>query len=212
VPFFARPWRELCSEPSLRSSFLSSSPIPAHFPPALLDSPPGGRQRMSSTRSSVELAARLGEEPDSSSPGRGADLQLVLMHEWLDRNKKRGPGPQQGPLTAAEGRIRGAIWEWYAGLSPGALERVSTCRMRGGLAAPGAGGRPAGRSSHEGRPVRGAAWRRALTSPRAAETGARFRNVFPRPEPTAASWGAYLPQAEPLSDACGRRTLRDSAG
>jgi hypothetical protein len=71
----------------------------------------------STTASSVELAVRLAEDAEFSAPGRGADLQLVLTHEWLESNKKRG-------LTSAEKRIKEALWQWFSALTPGALERV----------------------------------------------------------------------------------------
>jgi hypothetical protein len=70
-----------------------------------------------SLAASTELALRLGARPGASG-ARGEALQLVLTHEWLDRNKRRGE------LTASELRVKQAFWEWFAALEPARLESV----------------------------------------------------------------------------------------
>ncbi len=76
---------------------------------------------MSSARSalpsSTDLAVRLSEDAEVPAPGRGVELQLVFMHEWLDRSKR-------GELTVTECRIKQACWEWFSSLSPSTLQNV----------------------------------------------------------------------------------------
>ncbi len=53
---------------------------------------------------------------------RGVDMQLVLVHEWLKRNKL-----SRGELNAVEARLKQACWEWFSSLPPAALEKVRAC-------------------------------------------------------------------------------------
>jgi hypothetical protein len=48
---------------------------------------------------------------------RGRDMVLVVNHALLGHAKTGG-------LTPGEARMKQAVWEWFAALSPLALERV----------------------------------------------------------------------------------------
>ena len=69
---------------------------------------------------STDLALRLS---GSSELDRGAHMQLVLTHEWLERNKR-------GELTPTELRTKQACWDWFSQLAPGALEEVRVPSLR----------------------------------------------------------------------------------
>lgn len=76
-----------------------------------------------STRStaagSTEFALQLAEDRDHSSSSTSNNIQLILMHVWLDRQKR------SGELTAVEKRCKEACLEWFTHCSPEEIESVS---------------------------------------------------------------------------------------
>ena len=75
-----------------------------------------------STRStaagSTEFALQLAEDRDHGSSTTSNNIQLILMHVWLDRQKR-------GELTVVEKSCKDACFEWFAHLAPEEIESVS---------------------------------------------------------------------------------------